>query len=197
MAILKVARMGHPILRNVAEEISAKTMKSADLKALVDDMIATMIEYVGIGLAAPQVHFGLRIFVIQPDPEDEATLRVAVNPVITPLGDETIESWEGCLSVPDIHGMVPRYTRVRLEASDREGKSYSVELEDFAARVAQHETDHLDGVLFVDRMTNLSTLAFGDEYRRYHAPRPKEEEDEEEEDEGEGDEGEGQEAQES
>ncbi len=185
MAILKVSRMGHPVLRQPAEEIAPNGLKSEELKALADDMVETMVEYAGVGLAAPQVHYGVRLFVIQPDPGDEATLCVAANPVVTPLTEETAEAWEGCLSVPDIHGMVPRYLRVRLDAHDRDGKKYSVELEDFAARVAQHEADHMDGVLFIDRMTNLSTLSFGEEFRRYHAPRPEPEEGEEEEEEAE------------
>jgi peptide deformylase len=189
MAILKVAQMGHPVLRQVAEEIPAKALKSSDIKALVDDLVETMSEYAGIGLAAPQVHFGVRLFIIQPDPGDESTLRVAVNPVLTPLSEEMEESWEGCLSLPDIHGMVPRYMRIRLDAWDASGEKYSVELEDFAARVAQHEADHLDGVLFIDRMTNLSTLAYGDEWRRYHAPRPEPKEGGEDEEEEEIEEG--------
>jgi peptide deformylase len=172
MAILKVARMGHPVLREPAQAIAQSALKKPELLGLVEDMVHTMADYVGVGLAAPQVHYGVRLFLIQPDPGDEATLRVAVNPTITPLTEETEEGWEGCLSIPDIHGMVPRHMRVRLEAFDAEGKKYAEELEGFAARVAQHEADHLDGVLFMDRMTNLSTLAFGDEFRRYHAPRP-------------------------
>jgi peptide deformylase len=179
MAILKVARMGHPILREPSEEIARGSLKSPELAALIEDMVATMAEYAGIGLAAPQVHFGVRLFIIQPNHEDESTLRVAVNPVITPIGDEIKEGWEGCLSVPDTHGMVPRHMKVRLDAFDRDGKKYSAELNDFEARVAQHEADHLDGILFIDRMTNLSTLAYGDEWRRYHVPRPKEEGEEE------------------
>ncbi len=191
MAILKVAVMGHPVLREPAEEIARKSLKSPDLGHLIEDMVETMAEYAGIGLAAPQVHFGVRLFVIQHNHEDESTLRVAVNPVITPIGDEIKESWEGCLSVPDLHGMVPRHMKVRLDAFDREGKKYSAELEDFEARVAQHEADHLDGVLFIDRMTDLSTLAYGDEWRRYHAPKPKEEGEGEEGGEESGEKGEG------
>jgi peptide deformylase len=179
LSILKVARMGHPLLRRMAEDIPERALKSEELQSLVADLLETMDEYVGVGLAAPQVHCGLRLFIIQPDPGDEETLRVAVNPVITPLTEETTEGWEGCLSIPDIHGMVLRYTRVRLDAWDAEGEKYSAVLEDFAARVAQHEADHLNGVLFVDRMTNMSSLAFGDEYRRYHAPRPEPKEGEE------------------
>ncbi len=175
MAILKVARMGHPVLRSPAQELASGAFNQPELQGLVEDMIDTMADYVGVGLAASQVHYALRLFIIQPDPGDEATLRVAINPTVTPLGDETEGGWESCLSIPGIHGMVPRHTRVRLDASDADGKKYSEELEGFAARVVQHEFDHLGGTLFIDRMADLSTLAFGDEYRRYHAPRPEKE----------------------
>ena len=175
MSILKVARMGHPVLREKARELTLQELGSPELADLVEDMIETMAEYAGVGLAAPQVHYGLRVFVMQTDPDDEETLRVAVNPRITPLGEEGWEDWEGCLSIPDIHGRVPRNDRVRLEALDAEGRAYTEELEGFAARVCQHEYDHLDGLIFVDRMGDFTSLCFGEEYRRYHAPRPKEE----------------------
>ena len=175
MAILKVARMGHPVLREKARELTLQELGSPELADLVDDMIETMSEYAGVGLAAPQVHHGLRVFVMQTDPDDEATLRVAVNPRLTALGEEGWEDWEGCLSIPDIHGRVPRNDRVRLEALDAEGRAYAEELEGLAARVCQHEYDHLDGLIFVDRMGDFASLCFGEEYRRYHAPRPKEE----------------------
>lgn len=173
MSILKVARMGHPVLREPAQAIAKGAFGNPELQRLVEDMVDTMGEYAGVGLAGPQVHAPLRLFVMQPDPQDEATLRVAINPVVTPLEpeEEMMEGWEGCLSIPDIHGMVPRHLRVRLEAFDEKGKKYTEELSDFAARVAQHEADHLDGVLFLDRMENFSSLAFGEEFRRYHAPR--------------------------
>ena len=175
MSILKIARMGHPVLRERAREVAPDEFESPELVDLVDDMVETMAEYAGVGLAAPQVHHGLRLFVMQTDPDDEATLRVAVNPRLTPLGEEGWEDWEGCLSIPDIHGRVPRSTSVRLEALDESGRAYVEELEGFAARVCQHEYDHLDGLIFVDRMGDFTTLCFGEEYRRYHAPRPKEE----------------------
>ena len=175
MAILKVARMGHPVLREKARELTPEELKSPELAALIEDMIETMAEYAGVGLAAPQVHHELRLFVMQTDPDDEETLRVAVNPRLTPLGEEGWEDWEGCLSIPDIHGRVPRSTSVRLEALDENGEAYVEELEGFAARVCQHEYDHLDGLIFVDRMEDFTSLCFGEEYRRYHAPRPKEE----------------------
>ena len=175
MSILKVARMGHPVLREKARELTLQELGSPELADLVEDMLETMAEYAGVGLAAPQVHYGLRVFVMQTDPDDEETLRVAVNPRITPLGEEGWEDWEGCLSIPDIHGRVARNDRVRLEALDAQGQAYAEELEGFAARVCQHEYDHLDGLIFVDRMGDFTTLCFGEEYRRYHAPRPKEE----------------------
>lgn len=174
MPILKVARMGHPVLRGKAREIAPEGFGSPELAGFIDDLIETMQEYAGVGLAAPQVHEGLRLFVMQTDPDDEATLRVVVNPKLTSLGNEDWEDWEGCLSIPDIHGRVPRNDRVRLEAQDHEGNAYAEELEGFAARVCQHEYDHLDGLIFIDRMRDFSTLCFGEEYRRYHAPRPKE-----------------------
>ena len=174
MSILKVARMGHPVLREKAREITPEELGSPGLPDLIEDMFETMVEYAGVGLAAPQVHEGLRLFVMQTDPDDEATLRVVVNPKLTPLGEEGWEDWEGCLSIPDIHGRVPRNDRVRLEAVDAEGQAWAEELEGFAARVCQHEYDHLDGLIFFDRMRDFSTLCFGEEYRRYHAPRPKE-----------------------
>ena len=175
MPILKVARMGHPVLRGKAREVAPEELGSPELAAFIEDLDSRRWqEYAGVGLAAPQVHEGLRLFVMQTDPDDEATLRVAVNPQLTALGNEGWEEWEGCLSIPDIHGRVPRNDRVRLEAMDAEGQAFAEELEGFAARVCQHEYDHLDGLIFFDRMRDFSTLCFGEEYRRYHAPRPKE-----------------------
>ncbi len=170
MSILKVARLGHPVLRAAARAVAPEQLGSSGLAALVEDMTHTMAEYAGVGLAAPQVHYRLRVFVMQTDSADAETLRVAVNPKITPLGAEGWEEWEGCLSIPDLHGRVPRNDRIRLEAFDARGRAYAEELHGFAARVCQHEQDHLDGLVFLDRMRDFSTLCFGEEYRRYHAP---------------------------
>jgi peptide deformylase len=145
------------------------------MQKLIDDMIDTMHEYHGVGLAAPQVHEGLRIFVaaIAPDndepisPKDEPM--VFVNPVITPVGNEIVEDWEGCLSIPDIRGRVPRARSIRVAAMDRSGARIDLASHEFPARVIQHETDHLDGVLFFDRMRTFESLAFLDEYARYWA----------------------------
>ena len=171
MSILKVARMGHPVLREQARAIDKSDLRNALLQKLIDDMIDTMHEYHGVGLAAPQVHDGLRLFVglldEEPGPKSEAS--ILINPEIVPNGDEKEEGWEGCLSIPDIRGMVPRYTDITLKAMDRQGRMVERRLKKFAARVAQHETDHLDGVLFFDRMASFQTLTFLDEYSRYHS----------------------------
>ncbi len=172
MSILKVARLGHPVLREAARELPPAQRTHPALAGLVEDMVHTMAEYAGVGLAAPQVHESVRLFVMQPDPEDETTLRVAVNPKLTLLGVADWEGWEGCLSIPDVHGLVPRSTSVRLEALDANGRAYAEEFEGFAARVCQHEYDHLEGIVFIDRMRDFASLCFGEEYRRYHAPRP-------------------------
>jgi len=169
MSILKVARMGHPVLRERARALDTSDIKSAAFQKLIDDMIDTMHEYHGVGLAAPQVHEGLRLFVamLDEDPDAKSDAAVIINPEILPNGSEIEEAWEGCLSIPDIRGMVPRYTDIRLKALDRAGRAIELPLKNFPARVAQHETDHLDGVLFFDRMKSFDTLTFLDEYSRF------------------------------
>jgi peptide deformylase len=172
MSILKVARMGHPVLRTKARTLDRSTLRSPATQKLIDDMIDTMIEYHGVGLAAPQVHESLRVFVAllgPDDPETDSEPTVVVNPEIVPAGPETVEGWEGCLSIPDVRGRVPRVRQIALRALDREGRRVELSLHDFPARVAQHEADHLDGILFFDRMTTLESLTFLDEYARYWA----------------------------
>jgi peptide deformylase len=173
MSLLKVARMGHPVLRARAREIERAELKHPALQKLIDDMIDTMHEYHGVGLAAPQIHEGLRIFVaaIAPQfneplsPEDEPM--VFINPVIAVSGGDVVEDWEGCLSIPDIRGRVPRASAIKVSAMDRTGGKIDIVMRDFPARVVQHETDHLDGVLFLDRMRTFESLAFYEEYARY------------------------------
>jgi peptide deformylase len=175
MAILKVARMGHPVLRARARAIDPDDIGSPRIQRLIDDMFDTMREYQGVGLAAPQVHERLRVFVagFAPDDEDEAErargvpLMAFINPEITPAGAETVEDWEGCLSIPDIRGRVPRLRQISVRAFDRKGKRIQLNASGFVARVIQHETDHLDGVLFFDRMKSLESLTFLDEFGRY------------------------------
>jgi peptide deformylase len=172
MSILKVARMGHPVLREKAQPLERSQLKTPAIQKLIDDMIDTMVEYHGVGLAAPQVHERMRIFVALLDGADdhgEHTPVPIINPEITVIGTETIEDWEGCLSIPDIRGRVPRARSIVVNALDRFGKRIELEAQGYAARVIQHETDHLDGVLFFDRMRGFESLTFLDEYSRYWA----------------------------
>jgi peptide deformylase len=130
-----------------------------------------MAEYHGVGLAAPQVHQGLRIFVASldagDDGEPQAEPYVIINPEIAAVGSDIVEDWEGCLSIPDIRGRVPRAREIQVRALDRQGERLVLSAHDFAARVIQHETDHLDGILFFDRMRSFESLTFLDEYSRY------------------------------
>ncbi len=173
MAILKVARLGHPVLRQQAEPVAPADIRSAHVQQLIDDMIETMHEYDGAGLAANQVHVPRRIAVIEvgKNPRDpdapEIPLTVVINPVVTPLTEETEDGWEGCLSVPDMRGVVPRYTGVRLECLDREGKAVDLVAKEFFARVIQHETDHLNGIVYVDRIRDMRTFSHIAEWQRY------------------------------
>jgi peptide deformylase len=171
MSILKVARMGHPVLRAKARPLEKAEIRSGVIQQLIDDMLDTMAEYHGVGLAAPQVHEGVRIFVAaldtgDDDPEDSEAIAV-INPEITVVGPEVVEDWEGCLSIPDIRGRVPRAREIKVRALDRTGARLELNAHDFPARVIQHETDHLDGVLFFDRMTSLASMTFLEEYSRY------------------------------
>jgi peptide deformylase len=173
MAILKVARLGHPVLRKVAAPVPVKEIRSSEIQRLIDDMVETMREYSGAGLAATQVHVSRQICVIEvsgnpryPD-APSIPLTILINPVVTPLTAEMEDGWEGCLSIPDMRGMVPRYTAVRLEAYDRAGGKLDVVAKEFFARVVQHEADHLNGIVYVDRMKDLSTLTHLAEWHKH------------------------------
>lgn len=170
MSILKVARMGHPVLRRKARAVSPGEIATPAFQRLVDDMIDTMREYSGVGLAGPQVHEGLRLFVAalgaEEEDEGESDALVLVNPEIRPLGNE-VEDWEGCLSIPDLRGRVPRADAIEVRALGRDGRPAEFGATGFSARVIQHETDHLDGVLFLDRMRSFESLCFLEEYSRY------------------------------
>jgi peptide deformylase len=171
MSILKVARMGHPVLRERARPLEKGELRHPLLQKLIDDMIDTMHEYNGVGLAAPQIHEGVRLFValLDEDPGPKSAASVIVNPEVIPGTETREDGWEGCLSIPDIRGMVPRFTEVTLAGLDRHGNAVELRLQKFGARVAQHEADHLDGVLFFDRMRSMETLTYLDEYSRYHS----------------------------
>jgi peptide deformylase len=171
--ILKIARIGHPVVRAPAREVPPEKVRAPDLQRLLDDMVETMHEYDGVGLAAPQIHVGLRLAVLEVPASDERApepvpLLVLVNPRLTPLGEERVPGWEGCLSVPDLRGLVPRHRRVRLQALDREGTAIDLEAQGFFARVLQHECDHLDGRVYLDRMEGLRSLSFLREFHRFH-----------------------------
>lgn len=160
MAILKIARLGHPVLLGRADEVPDPA--TPEMRRLVADMAETMVDAGGIGLAAPQVHVPLRLFLWR----DGETLRVLFNPVITPLGPETEAAWEGCLSIPGLRGRVDRPARVAWSGLDENGQPVSGEAEGLSARVLQHENDHLDGVLYLSRMRDLTQLGFTEELAR-------------------------------
>jgi peptide deformylase len=164
--------MGHPMLRQRAAEVADPT--APEVKRLVADMIETLRDADGAGLAAPQVHVPLRVVIFEVpahrasgEEGDEAVgLTVLINPVLEPLSEEREVGWEGCLSVPGLTGMVPRHTRLRYRAVGLDGTAIDRAVSGFHARVAQHECDHLDGILYPMRMTDLSTLGFVEEVRK-------------------------------
>lgn len=173
MAILKVARLGHPLIRKMCAPLAREEVRSPWVQQIIDDMVETMREYDGVGLAAPQVHVSKQIAVIEVKnssryPEmPEIPLTILINPRIASRSKKLAEGWEGCLSIPELRGLVPRNESLVLEAVDREGNAVKIEAKDFFARVIQHEWDHLQGGVFVDRMTNLKSLTHLSEFGRY------------------------------
>ncbi|HXG19768.1 MAG TPA: peptide deformylase [Methylomirabilota bacterium] len=173
MAILKVARLGHPVLRRVAELVAPESIMRPEFQQFIDDMIETMYEYEGVGLAAPQVHVSQQVAVLEvskhpryPD-APSVPLTVLINPRVTILSEETVEGWEGCLSIPDLRGVAPRHRELRVEALDRRGNPLDFVAKEFHARVIQHEYDHLQGKVYLDRMPSLETLTHLTEWQRY------------------------------
>ncbi len=167
MAILKIARMGHPVLAQRAHEVEDPT--APEIRDLVIDMVETMYDANGRGLAAPQVHVPLRVVVfITPDDPDHTGITAIVNPVVELLTDERVEGWEGCLSVPGLRGMVPRAPRLRYTGTTPAGDPVDRTVEGFHAVVVQHEFDHLDGILYPQRMNDLGQLIFDTEMRWHH-----------------------------
>jgi peptide deformylase len=197
MAILKVARLGHPVLRTKALPVPVPEIGSPRIQHLIDDLFETMREYQGIGLAAPQVHVSARIFVaglrasetvvgtpgpssaVEMNDDHDMPLVALVNPELSLAPGGAEEAWEGCLSVPDLRGRVPRAVGVNVRGYDRHGKRIEIAAKGLPARVIQHEYDHLDGILFFDRMPTLATLTFMDEYQRFWAKSDRDEEDDE------------------
>ncbi len=182
MAILKIARMGHPVLGHPAEPV--EDPGSPEIIHLLADMIDTLDDAGGVGLAAPQVHVPLRVVIFFVPPgrsaaqryrdagldEDDGPvpLTVLINPRIEPLDDDTGLAWESCLSVPGMTGEVPRHTRIRYSGVTQDGSLFERTAEGFHARVVQHECDHLDGILYPQRMTDMARFGFADEMKRRH-----------------------------
>jgi peptide deformylase len=173
MSILKIARMGHPVLRQVAAPVADPT--SDAVKRLVDDMFETLEDIGGAGLAAPQVHVPWRVVMFKVgadrvshrDGDMPQDLTVLVNPVVELLSGAVELGWEGCLSVPGLRGAVPRSARIRYSGMTPQGETVRREVEGFHARVVQHECDHLDGILYPQRMTDHRLLQFVEEWQRY------------------------------
>jgi peptide deformylase len=177
MPILKIARMGHPVLRAPAAPVA--DVFAPEIRRLLDDMRDTLVDSGGVGLAAPQVHAPLRVILFyvpasRTEDGQGLPLRAIINPVLTPLSDENLIGWEGCLSVPGLRGAVPRFTHIRLTGLTAEGAPVDEELRGFAARVAQHEADHLDGVLYPARMEDFHAFGYVEELERYPYPLSKE-----------------------
>jgi peptide deformylase len=171
MSILKVSHLGHPVLRMQTKHVAKEALASPAIQALIDNMMETMVEYYGVGLAANQVHESLAIAVIESHgPRGTIPMTVLVNPEVTVLDEYLIDDWEGCLSIPELRGRVPRYRKLRVQAQDRHGKKIQFVAEDFFARVIQHECDHLIGKVYLDRMRDFQTLSHLQEFNRYWLP---------------------------
>ena len=174
MALLKIAKLGHPKIRHGAQLVALDELQSPDVQEFIQDLVETMRDVHGVGIAAPQVHVSKQIIaveVLSDNPrypnQAEVPLTILVNPKIVEHVKETENGWEGCLSVPDLRGLVSRWTRVRVQALDRHGQELEFDVQGFYARVIQHEVDHLQGQVFLDRLSDLSTLTYLREYEQY------------------------------
>jgi peptide deformylase len=169
MSILKVARLGHPVLREIAQPIEPREIRGPEIQRLIRDLLETMAEYNGVGLAAPQVHVSKRLVLVGggEDEDGEPIVRVLINPELKITTTELAGMWEGCLSIPGLRGFVERPRGVEVRAYDGQGQKLQFTLEGFPAVVMQHECDHLDGTLFTDRLKDTRLLAFEDEAERY------------------------------
>jgi len=178
MAVLEVAKLGNPVLRKIAEPVDLKALTVSgenELQTFIDDLIETMRVEGGVGIAAPQVSRSIQLLAVEYSENDRypsqenIPLTVFINPVITRSSVETISFWEGCLSLKDFRGLVPRAREVTVEAFSRDGDKMVVEAQGFFAVVLQHEIDHLQGKVFLDRMTDLTQLAYNEEFETYWA----------------------------
>jgi len=174
MTIRKIATVGHPVLRAPTQVLTAERLASPGIQTLIDDMIETMRDANGAGIAANQVYESVRIAVIEVNDnprypyKPKIPLTVIVNPVIEPLDDETVEINEGCLSVPNMRGDVFRHVNVRVRYLDREGNEHDEVRRGLTAGTFQHECDHLDGTLFLDRVVDPTTLTTWEQFERFH-----------------------------
>jgi peptide deformylase len=169
MAILKIARMGHEVLTARAAAVAA--IDAPEIKRLLADMAETLEDAGGVGLAAPQVHVSLRLFIYYVPKSRAGTgepvpLTAIFNPDIAPLSDEIVEDWEACLSIPGLRAAVPRHTNIRLTAQDATGTPFTRDLTGFEARIVQHEYDHLNGTLYPSRLTDFTRFGFNEEIYR-------------------------------
>lgn len=174
MTLRRIATIGHPVLREKARGLTREELATPDVQSLIDDLIETMREAQGAGLAATQVHETVRICVMEvgDNPrypyKPKIPLTILVNPHLVPIGEERFSNYEGCLSVPDLRGVVERPVELRLRAWDREGRDIDRVVKGLTAGTVQHEVDHLDGRLFLDRVEDPRTLCTWAHFRRYH-----------------------------
>jgi peptide deformylase len=174
VTLLKIAQIGHPVLREPAREVRPDELRSEPIQRFIDDLIETMRDANGAGLAANQVFRPIRICAVEVNDnprypyKPNVPLTILINPVIEQLGDERFDNYEGCLSVPNLRGMVSRCSRIRVTGMDRDGAPFDKHIDGLTAGTFQHEVDHLDGTLFVDRVTDAHSLCTWDEYKRHH-----------------------------
>jgi peptide deformylase len=171
--ILKVARLGHPVIRTAAHAVDPAAITKPEFQRLLEDMVETMREYSGVGLAAPQVHLPLQVAVLEVEnhpryPEmPKVPLSFLINPVVTVTDATKVDEWEGCLSIPDMRGRVPRFKQLKVTGLGRHGEPLDFVANDFHARVIQHETDHLKGEVYLDRMPDMKSLGHLLEWQRF------------------------------
>jgi len=167
MAVLKIAKVGNPVLRKIAEPVDPKEIGSRAMQRFIDDMLETMVVNDGMGLAAPQVSRSQQIVVMECHGEGGFPQTILINPTIVYYGPQQIEMWEGCLSVDGLRGKVARPSMVRVQGLDRNGSPVDIEASGLYAVCIQHEIDHLQGKLFLDRMSDLSTLTQLEEFKQF------------------------------
>lgn len=172
--ILQVAQLGHPVLRRKAKPVS--DIKDQKIQTLIGDLIETVMDIDGVGIAAPQVYQSYRIFIVasHPNPRYPHAPLMKPTPMINPSilahSDNIQKDWEGCLSIPGIRGLVPRYSEITIQFLDRNGKKRQKTFKDFIARIIQHENDHLDGIVFLDRVESTRDIITDKEYQKLKSP---------------------------